>query len=573
MAESFESILNRYTNNKIINTRQSAQGFGRLAEQGSIGAALTFGLLSRQADRADSQEAVFNAQLQNQQLQLDRRRVASGEVSANANARLSNSRADNVDKTTSQMDQLLAMRDRLEKAQIAGVDVTTRLNENKLALEKMFGAGDRQLAQDSTKAVIRNTDARTEGTNAQTISVGIGNDIASGTAASTIDSTNATNRAVASTAQEKAEEELYGLKVGNDGRVISNESGVIANDFANRSFDTRLATGERQLNNLGLTGTGIGIQNDARQNALDNDIIFEPQERKAGIGFTNAQSGQVGANTDRIGLGNTFTRQTQPQLVTATNATSGATVATQNQVKQNAPATAAAVLQEQQGRGAVNQAQGTVATNTTAQATRARNATLSSEAETVQEKARTELARSKAETRRVEALADITDATAPSTIDATIAKQDAITSTAGDQARANVNQTQTTTALNKFTTQFNARVKTEEFGLLVEQAKRANLNTKIETVRGVMNSMIQQSQEGRAGENHAIKTIGAKITAMNTVGQMREQLAVIDNGIAEAQSTGLFKWFSDDHTVEELNTAKSLILRQMKLYQQVGVEQ
>jgi hypothetical protein len=144
MSESFQTILQRYTRNQIANTRTTAQGFGRLAERGSIGAALTFGLLSNQADRAEAQQQQLSALLQGEQLALESRRIASDELRAQSLANLQNSQASKVDLEAALLPEDSRSINTLRLAQAAGAITDAQYRDIQSSILSKYGGAEAQ---------------------------------------------------------------------------------------------------------------------------------------------------------------------------------------------------------------------------------------------------------------------------------------------------------------------------------------------------------------------------------------------------------------------------------------------
>ncbi len=173
MAESFQTILQRYVKSQIPNPRTTAQGFQRLAEQGSIAAALTFGLLSARADEAEAQDRRLAAAVQGRKLELDERRVAADELRAESLANLQTSQAKKVDVETGLLPEDSKALNTLRAAQASGALTDAQYRDVQTSILSKYGGAEAQAgiiqklaAANTQKAQARNLNANASVTEA-----------------------------------------------------------------------------------------------------------------------------------------------------------------------------------------------------------------------------------------------------------------------------------------------------------------------------------------------------------------------------------------------------------------------
>lgn len=104
---NFNELLNRYTraNGGSINRRKSAQGFQDLMNKGSLGAALTFGLLSAESDEADREQLNFTRETKLAELSTRSKQQASTQGLQTAQAQQIGIESNITEKTGMQVAQ------------------------------------------------------------------------------------------------------------------------------------------------------------------------------------------------------------------------------------------------------------------------------------------------------------------------------------------------------------------------------------------------------------------------------------------------------------------------------------
>ena len=531
MTSSFSDILNKYTQQKLINPRKSAQAFQGLANQGSFAAAFSAGFLNYRADQADAQESVLAAAVQGQKLELDERRVAAQEVTSNANALNAEANAAKTTKETGQLDSILKLRQVVDYARANNLNAGTAEQELQTALNTRFGGLERVAGLENIGSQIKSRDTATFG-------AGLNNQITSKTLDSTVGAKNASNGAIQSTAQPLADISVTRGNLQNAGIAIGNTAAGQAVDFTtatqplaiNAANATSGATIQTALPLAEEAVTGAQLNN----GILKNNLTFSADTLSGRTSSTNATNRgitntaekaagfRLGSLANKVLNGSNAVKLGGINVGTATQTQEGTIKATNS--KNNATAVQAAPLAEAQTQQAQAQASsaGVKAKQDAAvepSQTSLQITTNEESEKTVAELTQIQLRNKTAQAEANESTADVLVATGTARIEtaeskATLAKVEA--KYADTVANENVYGKKAATAISIYRAKNDASFQKQ---VIEAQTATQQLNA--------VNSYVKNTLAVAAAENkeeaQQYDQIGKRITAYNSLEQLEEQ--------------------------------------------------